>query len=160
MLLWKWCWFVLCKISYCIILHNICFCIKVKKLRLDAVCNSIYRNRNRNENCLCRIHNLHRLRAKANNLIQSSLIQKVCVLLFICYLAAPQPTLGQCWGAASITWCSSLCFTLARLGSKAWIPNFSFPVQFYWITPFCSEYFVQNCSGDLIGNLPILNVIS
>ena len=26
------------------------------------------------------------------------------------------------------------------------IPNFSFPVQFYWITPFCSKYFLQDCS--------------
>ena len=27
------------------------------------------------------------------------------------------------------------------------IPNFSLPVQFYWITPFCSKYFVQDCSN-------------
>ena len=26
------------------------------------------------------------------------------------------------------------------------IPNFSFPAQFYWITPFCSKYFVRDCS--------------
>ena len=26
------------------------------------------------------------------------------------------------------------------------IPNFSFPVQFYWIIPFCSKYFVRDCS--------------
>ena len=25
------------------------------------------------------------------------------------------------------------------------IPNLPFPVQFYWITPFCSKYFVQDC---------------
>ena len=25
------------------------------------------------------------------------------------------------------------------------IPNFSSPVQFYWIIPFCSKYFVQDC---------------
>ena len=25
------------------------------------------------------------------------------------------------------------------------IPSFSFPVQFYWITPFCSKYFVRDC---------------
>ena len=25
------------------------------------------------------------------------------------------------------------------------IPNVSFPVQFYWITPFCSKYFVWDC---------------
>ena len=28
------------------------------------------------------------------------------------------------------------------------IPNFSFPVQFYWITPFCSKYFVQDCKSS------------
>ena len=27
------------------------------------------------------------------------------------------------------------------------ILNFSFPVQFYWITPFCSKYFVRDCSS-------------
>ena len=25
------------------------------------------------------------------------------------------------------------------------IPNFSSPVQFYWIIPFCSKYFVRDC---------------
>ena len=30
------------------------------------------------------------------------------------------------------------------------IQNFSFPVQFYWITPFCSKYFVQDCSPNVI----------
>ena len=25
------------------------------------------------------------------------------------------------------------------------IPNVSFSIQFYWITPFCSKYFVRNC---------------
>ena len=26
------------------------------------------------------------------------------------------------------------------------LPNFSFPVPFYWISPFCFEYFVRDCS--------------
>ena len=26
------------------------------------------------------------------------------------------------------------------------VPNFSFPVQFYWITPFCYKYFLRDCS--------------
>ena len=30
------------------------------------------------------------------------------------------------------------------------IPNFSFPVQFYWITPFCSKYFVRDCLSKQI----------
>ena len=29
------------------------------------------------------------------------------------------------------------------------IPNFYFLVQFYWITPFCSKYLVQDCSYSI-----------
>ena len=33
------------------------------------------------------------------------------------------------------------------------IPNFSVPVQFYWITPFCSKYLVRNCRWSKLLNV-------
>ena len=40
--------------------------------------------------------------------------------------------------------------------------NFSFPVQFYWITRFCSKYFVRDCRYEIlpqIDNFDILDQI-